>query len=911
SESTSEITKMFSTLYKSSPVKKGQQSVAIHVRAEVAEHVVSKAIQDVRLEKFWELLDLKDRRLEFEEDYKGIHHKKNGCFVEFLNKLSSLVHKKFEEQEPIYFVKCENKPSPHPTESSCRPDFVAIRKSRDEAWEDKTVSQIFKDREWSHFEATGEIRSAGKTRDEAHLQAASYTNYLLQARPDLTHVLGIYVEEGGFRLALSNPCGIAYLNPLGWRNKSASAILCAWLTRLYDPFKDPIITRIAGPDDVTFSLRIVDTTYEGCRLINTGIAFGRRTTIFEGPDTDTEDDIVIKIQYIETDRRFSEPATLNHIHDQVPFPGVVRIKAQTTPFQEADKVIVKLEISENESDGTITTRTETRHRTCLVMVDRGMSLMTAETPQAALIAIYDLLEERSTFHRDISEGNALIRSKPSIATEAMEKKFKEMHFATSLLGEYGPDPKARRLQTPLLLIDFDMGEVLKDETEGEPKPRTTSKYLEDEILLEQFQHELRYDAESVFWLLLWWAIQAKPDVQGWEGDCIKMTHWNALTGVIDKDDLRFYYIEPFPEEVLHPAYQPLETLLRAMGRQLAGDHGLMESRRDPEYLHESFQRLVFDFLCEHGRKNSDFFILKKSRHLREVQKAETMNQPKVTGSKAGQDSKASRSQADSSVTKRGREPKDDEQVDEEKMEHGETHCSYGYSWETIQRPIEDDIQILCSDCISWTFEADFVTRAKGLLDTDLTSGLFIGIERLFYGPAHQPTSPPRHILPPTTMSVASESTSEITKMFSTLYKSSPVKKGQQSVAIHVREEVANHVVSKVIEDVDLAKFWELLDLQDKIAIFEKISKGIRRKNNECFVEYLNELSGIVHKKFKEQEPIYFVKCENKPSPHPTESSCRPDFVGIRKSRDEAWEDKTVSQIFKDREWSHFEATGEI
>jgi hypothetical protein len=28
--------------------------------------------------------------------------------------------------------------------------------------------------------------------------------------------------------------------------------------------------------------------------------------------------------------------------------------------------------------------------------------------------------------------------------------------------------------------------------------------------LENFHHKLRYDAESVFWLLLWWSIQAKP-----------------------------------------------------------------------------------------------------------------------------------------------------------------------------------------------------------------------------------------------------------------------------------------------------------------------------------------------------------------------------------------------------------------
>ncbi|PVF95885.1 hypothetical protein CPB86DRAFT_710269 [Serendipita vermifera] len=622
---------------------------------------------------------------------------------------------KVKEQEPIFFVKCENQPSPHPTDSSCRPDFVGIRKSRDEAWEDKNISEIFKDREWSHFEATGEIKSAGKTSIDAHLQAASYTNYLLQARPDLTHVLGIYVEEGGFRLALSNPCGIAYLKPLSWRNQSASAILYAWLTRLYDPFKDPIITRVTRPDDVTFSLRINNTTYEGCRLINTGIAFGRRTTIFEGTNTNSEEeeeDIIIKIQYIEIGRRFSEPATLDHIHDTVPFPGVVRIKAQIIPLQEADKVIVKLGRSEEGENDT-----KTRQRTCLVMVDKGMSLMTAETPQAALIAIYDLLEvgrllyrERSTLHRDISEGNALIRAKPSNATEAMEKRFEDMHFATSLLGEDGPDPTAGRLQTPLLLIDFDMGEILNDGIKGEPMPRTgtpifmarvvrsgkiregphhsppmpqlqvgleryrkhlpsrletfppnqaVDKRIYDEIILENFHHELRYDAESVFWLLVWWAIQAKPKASEGDDDHIPKICWDTLTAGDENQDGRRHFIDPFPKEVLHPSYQPLEALLRAMSLQLAGDFALMEDRSNPEYLHEAFQRLVFEFLSEHGRKNSDFLILPKSQHLREVEKIETMNQPKITGPRARQDTKGNHSKANSSASKRGRDAKDD------------------------------------------------------------------------------------------------------------------------------------------------------------------------------------------------------------------------------------------------------------
>ncbi|PVF91556.1 hypothetical protein CPB86DRAFT_878448 [Serendipita vermifera] len=723
SNATTEISENVSTLTGSSPIKKGQQSVAGHVREEVAERIVKKVIESVDLEKFWELLALKDKRGDFSTNLESDSLKKGESPVDYLNRLSDLVHKEHQEKELICFVNCEHNSFPHPTRSECRPDFVAIRKSRDEVWEQKSVSKKFKDHEWSHLEATGEIRSAGKGPAKAQLQAASYTNYLLQARPDLTHVLGIYVSEKGFRLALSNACGIAYLTPLRWDDESAGPILYAWITRLYDPFKDPTITRVARPNDVTFTLRTADETFSGCRLIKTGIAFGRRTTIFEVPNTS----IVIKYQYIEPGRRFSEPATLTHIHDTVPFPGIVQVRIPTKLLPEADQVTVKLERQVSARKGTKKEqKIETRQRTCLVMVDRGMSLMTAETPQAALIAIYDLLEvsrclyrERSTLHRDISEGNALLRSKPSTTTEEMEKKFKDMHFATSLLGEDGPDPKAGRLQTPLLLIDFDMGEIKGREIAGVRKERTGTpifmarvvrsgrilsgshhfpampqleaglenyskhlpnrlttfapnraeeQYLEEDQVLEHFQHQLRYDGESAFWLLLWWAVQAKPLTPEDDNNVIRKRLWDDLTCGDDVQDSRFPLVDRFPRFVCHPAYQPLELLLKKMADQLKGDYELLDSvrlgnRNYDEYLHEALQRLIFEFLSQHGRENSPFLTLPKSPDLRKVENGTSMAQPLVTPPDPQEIFKHTPSNI--STTKRGRGNHDEDEYSEE------------------------------------------------------------------------------------------------------------------------------------------------------------------------------------------------------------------------------------------------------
>jgi hypothetical protein len=168
--------------------------------------------------------------------------------------------------------------------------------------------------------------------------------------------------------------------------------------------------------------------------------------------------------------------------------------------------------------------------------------------------------------------------------------------------------------------------------------------------IQPFSHQLRYDAESVFWLLLWWAIQAKPEGDTLDKDRIKNTHWNLLTntGEEEVEDPRSYYILKFPKMICHAEYRELEILLRSMSIHLRGDHGLVSSRSHPEYLHEVFQRLIFEFLSKHGKAKSKFLTLKKSEDLRKLQNQEQVVQPLPTSKRTWETSQATASHVASS-----------------------------------------------------------------------------------------------------------------------------------------------------------------------------------------------------------------------------------------------------------------------
>jgi hypothetical protein len=134
-----------------------------------------------------------------------------------------------------------------------------------------------------------------------------------------------------------------------------------------------------------------------------------------------------------------------------------------------------------------------------------------------------------------------------------------------------------------------------------PNKMEVSEILYDRPL-DPFKHKLKYDAESVYWLLLWWAIHALPVDDAFPGHTkIRQGDWAVLTSGEDQYDPRTYFVDSSPSKIVHPAYGELETLLKEMALQLRGYHeeGEDPSRKHDEYLHEVLQCLIFKFLFTH------------------------------------------------------------------------------------------------------------------------------------------------------------------------------------------------------------------------------------------------------------------------------------------------------------------------
>jgi hypothetical protein len=132
---------------------------------------------------------------------------------------------------------------------------------------------------------------------------------------------------------------------------------------------------------------------------------------------------------------------------------------------------------------------------------------------------------------------------------------------------------------------------------------------------EEFKHLLRYDAESVFWVILFWSTLAQPATSKTK-NLIPSVKWQNLTGL---HDLRYdNYVNTSAEFPLHPEYSPMSKLLEKMRQHLKCDLKFAKVRReDPEYLHEVFQRLILNFMADPD--NQEFLKLEKQLQDREVE----------------------------------------------------------------------------------------------------------------------------------------------------------------------------------------------------------------------------------------------------------------------------------------------------
>ena len=113
-----------------------------------------------------------------------------------------------------------------------------------------------------------------------------------------------------------------------------------------------------------------------------------------------------------------------------------------------------------------------------------------------------------------------------------------------------------------------------------------------------WRHELRHDAESAFWLLVWWVVNAASA----NGCTSKIPNelWSPLVGtIIDARPLNI------ASNCLDPAYAPLSVLLNQLGDALECDlHWATDTPyTHPDFLHEIFQRHILNFIFENRDKD--------------------------------------------------------------------------------------------------------------------------------------------------------------------------------------------------------------------------------------------------------------------------------------------------------------------
>ena len=134
-----------------------------------------------------------------------------------------------------------------------------------------------------------------------------------------------------------------------------------------------------------------------------------------------------------------------------------------------------------------------------------------------------------------------------------------------------------------------------------------------------WRHELNHDAESVFWLLFLWVVGAQPT------DCpsetISPSTWVGLTDTVWSRDslLKALTAGERYSGTTHSLYQPVQPLLIALAAVLVVDtFWLKESdtRNDPEYVCEAFQRLILQFLLNND--NEGFLRHEVGPHRRQV-----------------------------------------------------------------------------------------------------------------------------------------------------------------------------------------------------------------------------------------------------------------------------------------------------
>jgi len=126
----------------------------------------------------------------------------------------------------------------------------------------------------------------------------------------------------------------------------------------------------------------------------------------------------------------------------------------------------------------------------------------------------------------------------------------------------------------------------------------------------QWRHELEHDAESVFWLLLYWAMVVKPKPLSkkeiWPKEAIGSAAWAEITGdAEERNALVRALAQGSLSRITHSFFNPLQPLIENLAACLVVDrHWLKQpdERNQPEYLNEAFQRSILMWILDNRGK---------------------------------------------------------------------------------------------------------------------------------------------------------------------------------------------------------------------------------------------------------------------------------------------------------------------
>ncbi|KAH9975767.1 hypothetical protein BGW80DRAFT_1558942 [Lactifluus volemus] len=482
----------------------------------------------------------------------------------------------------------------HITGTMCRPDIIA-------AFDCDLQGDIA----WPCVRLVGEKAPAGGSSKDQAKHANTYLYYLLLARPDLHIAQGLFTSKSGITFLLGiGGIGVQTFS-VTWNDETLPRLLHAFIYRLYDPahFADGTYIEMDKSSGayaicITPSQGSVPMICSGFCHIYAGNPFSTHTHVLSNAKPTVLALAVIKEQLCQDRRRFDELEILQKVHQPVRVPGVVQGvygEVITSPQSVEGRCKRRLGLSES-----------------------GLPFTSIPTPRKMLETLFDLLEvlrylysERDVLHHDISSGNVLYVENSSSRT-SLNPPSVLLHFAKGLLGGNNPQ------ETSLLLVDFDHAEHLCSKMDGDRTGRTGTPIfiaraveqggpvlLPDSsalfvpmvpqspecyasvhqnrinkfpvqtrnILIDprelgnqsqgEWRHGLEHDAESVFWLLVYWAVVAQPKGRPKGLEDIDTHLWAGLIGNYKRreDLIDSFSAKRWLKDLTHSVYEPLGILI--------------------------------------------------------------------------------------------------------------------------------------------------------------------------------------------------------------------------------------------------------------------------------------------------------------------------------------------------------------